>query len=881
MLRWLACSCVPDVYSRAASDEAKWAMGSTFAIWWQILEDRMLAAWVAHIASTRVLCDHLSLHHDGVRVDAAAAASMGGGSIEAFCEASAMAIERETGFMVTIVEKKHRSFLDFLRERSAGRAPAPASTPLLLRNGNCIPLALSRHRDAIGAAATPVWSDAFLNAEVAMSSGLRRYKECFTKARLSCDQHLGFDPGGSGAYLLHCEHRGRPHCVAVRVDEAVQQATVFDAELAWEVPVAELRSMVNSAVDARVIVSFRVWGSTGPEPAPHYSIEDRVREGLRGLVELEAGASSAVDSLPIRARSEHRQRLRHGTSVAEVRRPLPREWTTHFHAEQPADASSAADPVASVCPASADSADESDIPDEATTSVRLQLLRALELEVVQCAVDTSARAAGDASVEGGVPCELCPFYRARSWSAMRRHLDEDHTANVHFSAAGRKMLSVVYALFDRGQMRGGSGDGRFLARAAEELRRTVRPALSARVLELDRALVLVLTAEGPCYRSADAVAGSSGLRRVGYTYYDGAFASMLLQEIMLSHGRVRTMLPRLTARLLTSGPALVELLPRGVPLWLGLIEDVMSTSYVATLRQRCLSVCHGLGEFDHLSVDATLRILRRVKGQADYLCSASARAAAPVGDDEAVRRLLTVMGRTSTPLAVVPVRQESAADVAAALATALSAEQLRSVRSMSVDHPTPVLFQALRGTCPNLQILALDPTHLAMVYEHCHYRKRTRGSRALRILLAKFWRVDPAADAAAWGPAYDGSGMPPLLDDLDSLHCEQILNGEMDLTRAARVLDHINPDAPWRALSDWIEALAAHSAVHRAEIVRRSHQSGAPLCRLIYNVAEPKKSAVALQQPTPSPRASPSRPLVGGFGHHRERGLPRRDQQLG
>jgi len=241
MLRWLACSCVPDVYSRAASDEAKWAMGSTFAIWWQILEDRMLAAWVAHIASTRVLCDHLSLHHDGVRVDAAAVASMGGGSIEAFCEASAMAIERETGFMVAIVEKKHRSFLDSLRERSAGRTPAPASTPLLLRNGNCIPLALSRHRDAIGAAAAPVWSDAFLNAEVAMSSGLRRYKECFTKARLSCDQHLGFDPRGSGAYLLHCEHRGRPHCVAVRVDEAVQQATVFDAELAWEVPVAELR----------------------------------------------------------------------------------------------------------------------------------------------------------------------------------------------------------------------------------------------------------------------------------------------------------------------------------------------------------------------------------------------------------------------------------------------------------------------------------------------------------------------------------------------------------------------------------------------------------------------------------------------------------------
>jgi len=272
------------------------------------------------------------------------------------------------------------------------------------------------------------------------------------------------------------------------------------------------------------------------------------------------------------------------------------------------------------------------------------------------------------------------------------------------------------------------------------------------------------------------------------------------------------------------------------------MEDVMSTPYVASLRKQCIDVCDGWGEFEHLSVDATLRVLRRVRGQADYLCSATRRAAAPVGDRDAVRRLLTVMGRTSTPVAVVPVHHEAATDIASALESALSPEQLGAVRSMSVDHPSPVLFQVLRGVCPNLATMALDPTHLAMVYEHCHYRKRTPGSRALRILLAKFWREDPAADAASWGPAYDGTGLPPLLDELDSLHTDQILDGSMEYNRAARILDHIDPDAPWRCLSDWIEALAAHAAVHRAELVRRTHQSGAPLCRLIQNVAEPKKA---------------------------------------
>jgi len=286
----------------------------------------------------------------------------------------------------------------------------------------------------------------------------------------------------------------------------------------------------------------------------------------------------------------------------------------------------------------------------------------------------------------------------------------------------------------------------------------------------------------------------------------------------------------------------VELLPRHTSHWSGLVEDVMSTAYVACLRRRTLDVCFDRGEFERLSIDATLRVLRRVKGQADYLCSASRRAEAPVGDDDAVRRLLTVMGRTSTPVAVVPVRHESAMDVAEALSSALTCRQLGAVRSMSVDNPTPVLFQTLRGVCPQLEILALDPAHLATVYEHCHYRRRTPGSRALRILLAKFWRVGPTADAATWGPVYDGSGLPPLLDDLDSMRAEQILSGTMELTRAARILDHTNPDAPWRSLSDWNEALAAHNAVHRTELLRRSHQAGAPLYRLIYNLADPRKA---------------------------------------
>ena len=55
---------------------------------------------------------------------------------------------------------------------------------------------------------------------------------------------------------------------------------------------------------------------------------------------------------------------------------------------------------------------------------------------------------------------------------LRQHLDRDHVASAYFCAAGRKMLSVVYAIFDRDRVTGAE-QGRYLTRAAEELRRTV------------------------------------------------------------------------------------------------------------------------------------------------------------------------------------------------------------------------------------------------------------------------------------------------------------------------------------------------------------------------------------------------------------------------
>jgi hypothetical protein len=63
----------------------------------------------------------------------------------------------------------------------------------------------------------------------------------------------------------------------------------------------------------------------------------------------------------------------------------------------------------------------------------------------------------------------------------------------------------------------------------------------------------------------------------------------------------------------------------------------------------------------------------------------------------------------------------------------LQASALRSVA-------TPSAF--LQEIFPNIQTLALDPIHLAIVYEYATWRKRTDGSCMLRQCMSKFTAFD-------------------------------------------------------------------------------------------------------------------------------------------
>ena len=82
----------------------KRAEASTVAMFYQALEDHILQAMLVHILERPA--QHVSLHHDGVRVDNERISSEGGDATH-MCKALEAAVLRDTGFKVKVVIKKH------------------------------------------------------------------------------------------------------------------------------------------------------------------------------------------------------------------------------------------------------------------------------------------------------------------------------------------------------------------------------------------------------------------------------------------------------------------------------------------------------------------------------------------------------------------------------------------------------------------------------------------------------------------------------------------------------------------------------------------------------------------------------------------------------
>ena len=436
-------------------------------------------------------------------------------------------------------------------------------------------------------------------------------------------------------------------------------------------------------------------------------------------------------------------------------------------------------------------------------------------------------------------CHKCPFRSFTNEEELKEHCLTDHTADVFYIASGTKQLKVAMALYDDDQIRQRPSHS-LLERSADVIRSTVKPGLSGERQTIDRVIVMAFHTDGPIYLNEKAVAHSLDYRRVGSTYYSREFATLVIQETIISGGLVKPMVHRLAMIFTQKGSALVSLLLTDVEGWLKVLEDIMYSPFVKDLNRDLKEECYQHNDFIHLSMDATVRLMRRVRGQEDYRCSKARRNSAPIPDSAAKRRILTILSRTGAAVGFVLVADESSGEVVRAVTSVMDPLHMQQVQAVSLDDCSAKLFQALKEIFPGLKYMMLDTVHPAITYEHCFYKKKTPGSKLLRVIMHKFNKTEANGLVTNWGSVFDGTNAPRLSVAENNTR-DQILCQNMPDSKAKLVLGNLDPETPWQSTGAFIDALAALTATYQKEVVRKSHAGGQMIKRLLFNLAAPSR----------------------------------------
>ena len=201
------------------------------------------------------------------------------------------------------------------------------------------------------------------------------------------------------------------------------------------------------------------------------------------------------------------------------------------------------------------------------------------------------------------------------------------------------------------------------------------------------------------------------------------------------------------------------------------------------------------------------------------------RAEAVVQDAEAVRRVLTVRGRTGAVVVMDVVRDETAADVSDYFMEKMHAGARAQVEYIAADNPSPKLHRSMAACCPRFKALYLDPVHVVIVYHTAFWHQWTPGQAVLRRIQAKFSKVDRSLRGDHWGPLYTGAEVVPFGRVEESFR-GLVLRGGMAPGRAANVINSMDDEKPWRSIQEYLEAVAAMVAAFPGEMARKTYMQG-------------------------------------------------------
>ncbi len=651
---------------------------------------------------------HLSLHFDGVRVNASIAHNIGD-----LCSNCSDYIFDRTGFRVKICEKKHFGLLELVKLHAESGVVADVAHDHLLSSGNCIPAALSRIVDPSDDIRRSFDDQSSQSNVQAANRGCRTYCSEAAAWHAHLMPAIGLRIKNDGAYLVHSECSGAPHCVAVKVNAGV--VSVYDGKDVMTLELSRIEALADEATDAQTIITYVV--NTPPGSAAWKEaaeVPDEIREIL---LNMEAGGRESEVALD-------------DDFVDQVE-----------------------------CSGAIDEAgpDTFDEVDEGTVNPGDALLILLGNEVSEFSRDL--RKDRPKTKRSNFSCSLCPFRDFKTKRRLQAHVKNYHDRRHQYTCSGTKQLKIITALYDDDCISAITKKASYLARSAALLRNVVKPPVPGNVNIIDKHLRLVLSADGPTYANVRRVQISHVHRRVRNLYYDRGFAEVLRAEMLMHNARMKSVLPRLVLPAREGGNALSCLYPNKVSCWWPVVEDIFMSEPVRSLKDELMMKLVEATEFEYLSVDATMRCCLSVMGQI-HPRNTSARSA--FAGDDCMRRVLTVRGRTNAVLVMAPVPKEDVGSYVMVLDEHVLVAAKAQVRHVACDNPSRKMWKALTEIFPNITTLCLDTVHLAMSYEYAHWHRRTEGSRVLRLAMSKFHVYDETLPSGTWGGPYTGGTDRPL-----------------------------------------------------------------------------------------------------------------------
>lgn len=495
------------------------------------------------------------------------------------CRVLEKAIKDDTGYEVVLAVKEHLSFVQQLKLLDVDtKIIVQSPEHLLLKSGNCIPLALAvpLGTDVVEQKLT----DAGQGVDYPIPSEVRTYREVAALLGCTLTPCVQKKEVTKGQWVMHTAMCARPHCVCLEI-EADDTAYVHNGGVSYKTTWTRVKDMIETATDNKHIVFFNV------------NKADSEIVSLLPLLDLQAGTGVPLFDC----------------DLDQVFKDMPT-----FASEL---------------------SDEED--DEANVNVERCLKKALASEV-SGVLTTIASKKEWLKMKSGRDSLICPFCPKREFSQLkirgskwiRHHIENAHCGCVRdtatakdFVASGSKQFQLIRALYDQQISAHGTPSG-LLQKSAKLMRSwiddsSVVPEGMAVETAVDRKLALCLTGDGPKYLCAEFAKTSGSFRSVGYFYYDQAFATIFFSEMLRHKGKAKTIATSLMSFFLANGCQVVFLLPRKAStVYLKLMEDIMSSPVVEAWRTKLIGECLRHKEFVHLSMDATVRIAMRIKGQANY-----------------------------------------------------------------------------------------------------------------------------------------------------------------------------------------------------------------------------------------------------------------------